>query len=130
MNNERYDLMNENEPLPKSVFESYEVFNNSTFRRVGYFIPAVPASPDTTYAIYENKDRLYALVTTDHPSPEHHSNELFKLSGTYKFDSLLTPDGSTKLIPIREDDAMDLDFFIKEDATYYYCANVTEVDKS
>lgn len=81
-----------------------------------YFV--TPIGGDTSYVILRQDANLYVLVTTDHPDPLYHCNELKKLSEKYTFSKLVSPDGeSLDLANLSEDN-----FFTKEAATYYYCA--------
>ena len=100
----RFKYLRDNQPI--SLFD--------------YFV--TPVGGDTSYTVLRQGDYLYVLVTTDHPDPRYHSNELKKLSEKYTFSKLVFPDGKI----ISSSDALksstNTDFFIKEGMTYYYTA--------
>lgn len=118
--------MNSDITIPKTVIDAFPVLVNAThIKQVSAPIPIVP---DTIFNIFRtNKNQLIALISTDYADPRHQSNELKRSAGKYSFTSLVMPHNNNAQISIREHDAMDGSFLVKEGKIYYYIANLSEL---
>jgi hypothetical protein len=115
-------------PLPNAVATWLSlIFSRFTYLQenqpillLDYFV--TPVGGDTSYIVFQQGDRLYILVTTDHPDPLYQKDELKRLSKKYVFSKLQSPNGKIVDLSDALKDGSEDSFFTKVDATYYYTA--------